>query len=113
MTQSHPEDIEAWIELAVLLEERDPAVRATSPSRNRTEKVLTLFFWVLVVGLQQALKVYKQALAYLQGLEETVPPELCNNVAGLLLLTGSYSEAQVPWQRQMAEMGHGCGELLA
>jgi len=83
VTENQPEDVEAWVELAQLLE-RQP----TSSSSNE--------------GVQGALKAYGRATMLIRSkVEQDIPPEILNNIAGLHFRLGNFNEAKRYYQRAL------------
>lgn len=67
VTESKPDDVEAWIELASITEQHDT---------------------------QTALSAYRTAIKIFESRSESVPPELYNNIAALLFSTGALEESE-------------------
>ena len=71
VTEQFPDDVEAWIELAQILEQSD---------------------------VQGALSAYGTATRILkEKVEADVPPEILNNVAALHFRLGNLQDAKVSW----------------
>jgi len=80
VTENQPEDVEAWVELAQLLERQ--------PSSNE--------------GVQGALKAYGKATMLIRSkVEQDIPPEILNNIAGLHFRLGNFNEAKRYYQRAL------------
>jgi len=86
VTELYPDDVEAWIELAQLLE------RQPSTSTND--------------GVQGALKAYGRATSIVQdSVKAEVPPEILNNIAALHFRLGNLNEAMKYYQVALKRCG--------
>lgn len=119
VTEQYPDDVEAWIELAQILESNDVQVRFTiNLLPNKFWMRLSLLFVSLRFVLQRkvlhsiillrefmflwhnlfqgALTAYGKATSILKDkVEADVPPEILNNVAALHFRLGNLNDAMV------------------
>lgn len=83
MTEQYPDDVEAWIELAQILEQTD---------------------------IQGALSAYGTATRILQEkVQADVPPEILNNLGALHFRLGNLGEAKVPENSEYTWSSITCG----
>jgi len=80
VTEHYPDDVEAWIELAQLLE-RQPSSTGSGGTSD---------------GVQGALSAYGTATSLVRDrVQADVPPEILNNIAALHFRLGNLNEAKV------------------
>eukprot|EP00053_Salpingoeca_punica_P012866 m.115644 g.115644 ORF g.115644 m.115644 type:complete len:1126 (+) comp16057_c0_seq1:214-3591(+) len=75
VVELHPDDVEAWLEYAALLERNAP---------------------------QEAITAYNKAVAIIESIPSAVPPEVANNTACLLHRLGKYAEAESKFDTALA-----------
>ena len=102
MTEQYPDDVEAWIELAQILEQTDIQVK---PSPGEFS-ILRCVQWRCELPVDQrcpslpvskgALSAYGTATRILQEkVQADVPPEILNNLGALHFRLGNLGEAKV------------------
>lgn len=106
VTEQYPDDVEAWIELAQILEQTDiqvfshvfhllPDVFLVSLMQCFSSSHFHLHF-LSTMKIQGALSAYGTATRILQEkVQADVPPEILNNVGALHFRLGNLGEAKV------------------
>lgn len=107
VTEQYPDDVEAWIELAQILEQTDiqvfshvfrllPDVFLVSLMQCFSSSHFHLHFILSTMKIQGALSAYGTATRILQEkVQADVPPEILNNVGALHFRLGNLGEAKV------------------
>ena len=104
VTEQYPDDVEAWIELAQILEQTDIQVfdhifHLPNVFLVSLVQCFSLFHLHLILStmkIQGALSAYGTATRILQEkVQADVPPEILNNVGALHFRLGNLGEAKV------------------
>lgn len=98
VTEQYPDDVEAWIELAQILEQTD--IQVLTSAFHILNDAFLFDLWVNLtlstVKIQGALSAYGTATRILQEkVQADVPPEILNNVGALHFRLGNLGEAKV------------------
>lgn len=118
VTEQYPDDVEAWIELAQILEQTD--IQVLTLTFHILNDVFLFVLWVNLtlstVKMQGALSAYGTATRILQEkVQADVPPEILNNVGALHFRLGNLGEAKVGKQKRsfFSMLDQATGTLLS